>query len=224
MKTKFALCAGVGSLILASTASAGYVGLVAEEFSVSGVNAFTGATYELDVVRIYAQLENAGDRLDAVYGSADNPLFISTSAEFYQNAFGGNTAGQINAGQWGFFPSMEYDTFLTIGLLSSTGDALSVQDMDFSNFTTEISTSNGTWYVTPDAAQGEADAEGRVLIGQFSFLAGTGGLDSMYGNINLQGKDADGETWQVVDQWIPAPGALALLGLAGIAGRRRRRN
>ena len=223
MKTSMAICGGLGSLILAASASAGYLGLSTEVTTVSGANPFTGATYDLEVVRLYVDLE-AGARLDAVFGSAQNELVIGTTAAFYQNTFGGDTAGQINAAQWGFFPSMQYDTFLTIGLLDSTGDALSVQDMDFSNFTTEISTSNGTWYVTPDAAQGEADAEGRVLIGQFSFLAGTGGLDSMYGNINLQGKDADGETWQVVDQWIPAPGALALLGLAGIAGRRRRRN
>ena len=223
MKTSMAICGGLGSLILAASASAGYLGLSTEVTTVSGANPFTGATYDLEVVRLYVDLEE-GARLDAVFGSAQNELVIGTTAAFYQNTFGGDTAGQINAAQWGFFPSMQYDTFLTIGLLDSTGDALSVQDMDFSNFTTEISTSNGTWYVTPDAAQGEADAEGRVLIGQFSFLAGTGGLDSMYGNINLQGKDADGETWQVVDQWIPAPGALALLGLAGIAGRRRRRN
>ena len=119
---------------------------------------------------------------------------------------------------------MEYDTFLTIGRLSATGDELSVQDMDFSSFTNEIATSNGTWYVTPDAAQGEADADGRVLIGQFSFAAGTGGLASMDGLINMQGKNADGSNWTALNQWVPAPGALALLGLAGIAGRRRRRH
>ena len=224
MKTSMAICGGLGSLILAASASAGYVGLSAEVSTASGANPFTGATYDLEIVRIYVDLEE-GARLDAVFGSAQNELVIGTSAAFYQNPLGGNTAGQINPAQFGFFPSMQYDTFLTIGLLDQTGDALSVQDMDFTTFGTEISTSNGTWYVTPDAAQGEADSEGRVLIGQFSFVAGTGGgLDSMYGNINLQGKDADGETWQVVDQWIPAPGALALLGLAGLAGRRRRRN
>ena len=98
-----------------------------------------------------------------------------------------------------------------------------MQAVDFSNFDYEVTTTNGTWTVTPDDIQGEGDGS-QVLIGQFSFAAGTGGIDSMYGNVNLQGKNADGSTWQVVDQWIPAPGALALLGLAGLAGRRRRRN
>ena len=194
MKTKFALCAGVGSLILASSASAGFSGLVAEEFTVSGVNAL-GAAWELDVVRIYAQLENAGDRLDAVYGSADNPLFINTSAEFNQNAIGGDTSLQINSALFAVYSSVEYDTFVTIGKLDQAGDALLVQAVDFSNFATEVSTSNGTWTVTPDDAQGEADADGRVLIGQFSFAAGTGGLSSMDGLVNMQGKNADGSNW-----------------------------
>ena len=46
----------------------------------------------------------------------------------------------------------------------------------------------------------------------------------------LQGKDANGDTWSANVSGaaygggdIPAPGALALLGLAGVAGRRRRR-
>lgn len=223
MKTKFALCAGVGSLILASTASAGFSGLVAEEFSVSGTN-ILGQSWDLDVVRIYAQLENAGDRLDAVYGSADNPLFINTSGEFYQNAAGGDTSLQINAALFGVYNSVEYDTFVTIGNLSSTNDALLVQAVDFSNFNTEVTTSNGTWTVTPDDIQGEAGADGLVLIGQFSFAAGTGGLSSMDGLVNMQGKNADGSNWTALNQWVPAPGALALLGLAGVAGRRRRRH
>ena len=223
MKTSMAICGGLGSLILTAAASAGYSGLTAESFTASGVNAL-GVSWELDVVRLYVNLDNAGDRLDSVFGSADNGLVIGTSAEFNQNAIGGDTSLQINSALFAVYSSVEYDTFVTIGKLDQAGDALLVQAVDFSNFATEVSTSNGTWTVTPDDAQGEADANGRVLIGQFSFAAGTGGIDSMYGNVNLQGKNADGSTWQVVDQWIPAPGALALLGLAGLAGRRRRRN
>ena len=223
MKTKITLCAGVGSLILASAASAGYSGLSAEEFGASGTNAL-GQSWDLTVVRLYAELENAGDRLDAVYGSADNPLFINTSAQFHQNAAGGNSSLQINAALFPVYNSLEYDTFVSIGRYDSAGDALLVQAVDFSNFDTEVTTSNGTWTVTPDDIQGEA-VGGRVFIGQFSFAAGTGGgLASMDGLVNMQGKNADGSNWTALNQWVPAPGALALLGLAGIAGRRRRRS
>ncbi len=222
MKTSMAICGGLGSLILTAAASAGYAGLTAETTSHSGTN-ILGQSWSVDVVRLYVNFENAGDRLDSVFGSEDNGLVIGTDAEFYQNAAGGDSSLQINAALFGVYNSVQYDTFVTIGMTDSAGDALLVQAVDFSNFSYEVSTSNGTWTVTPDDIQGEGDGS-RVLIGQFSFAAGTGGIDSMYGNVNLQGKNADGSTWQVVDQWIPAPGALALLGLAGLAGRRRRRN
>ena len=43
-------------------------------------------------------------------------------------------------------------------------------------------------------------------------------------NVNLQGKDASGNTWTLIGgNALPAPGALALLGLAGVTARRRRR-
>ena len=223
MKTSNVILSGVGSLILASAASAGYAGLSAETSSHSGTNVI-GQSWSLDVVRIFLDLENAGDRLDAVYGSEANGLVIGTTAEFYQNAAGGDSSLQINAALFGVYNSVEYDTFVTIGNYNSTGDALLVQAVDFSNFSTEVTTDNGTWVVTPDDIQGEG-AGGLVMIGQFSFAAGTGGLDSMYGNVNLQGSSADGSVWEALDQWVevPAPGALALLGLAGLAGRRRRR-
>ena len=222
MKTSMAICGGLGSLILTAAASAGYAGLTAETTSHSGTN-ILGQSWSVDVVQLYVNFENAGDRLDSVFGSEDNGLVIGTDASFYQNAAGGDSSLQINAALFGVYNSVQHDTFVTIGMTDSAGDALLVQAVDFSNFSYEVSTSNGTWTVTPDDIQGEGDGS-RVLIGQFSFAAGTGGIDSMYGNVNLQGKNADGSTWQVTDQWIPAPGALALLGLAGLAGRRRRRN
>ena len=45
-----------------------------------------------------------------------------------------------------------------------------------------------------------------------------------YFMFNLQGKDANGDTWNEIGlTWIPGPGALALLGFAGLVGPRRRR-
>ena len=42
-------------------------------------------------------------------------------------------------------------------------------------------------------------------------------------NVGLQGKDANGATWNVENVQFPAPGALALLGVAGLLARRRRK-
>ena len=102
MKTSMAICGGLGSLILAASASAGYAGLTAETFNVSGTN-LLGQSWDLDVVRLYVNLENAGDRLDSVFGSADNNLVIGTEASLYQNAAGGDTSLQINAALFGVY-------------------------------------------------------------------------------------------------------------------------
>ncbi len=69
-----------------------------------------------------------------------------------------------------------------------------------------------------------AGADLRVMIGQFTML----GADShLSGIINILGKAGDYETFNVTGIFFacpfPAPGALALLGIAGIASRRRRR-
>ena len=119
------------------------------------------------------------------------------------------------------FSSLAYDSWVTIGSETDTGNALSIQSVNFGSGGNFADTANGSWYVTPDDAQGE-EVGGRVLIAQLT-IAGGGSADDLYGNLNFQGKLADGTNWGAVDQWIPAPGALALLGLAGIAGRRRRR-
>jgi MYXO-CTERM domain-containing protein len=201
---------GVGVLLLAGTASAAYQGMSADLHASSAY----GDTY-----RIYVDLD-AGDRLDAVYGSADNPLALGGPG-LYQNGFGGNLSTNINPLLMGAFPSLEYDSWVTIGLTDMDGNVLAQQGVDFSNFGDEVTTSNGSWYVTPDDAQG-AEIGGRVLSAQLT-ISGGGTDADLYGNLNFQGKLADGSNWGATNQWLPAPGALALLGLAGIAGRRRRR-
>ena len=211
MKTKIIASAGVGALLLTGIASADYQGISAELHAQSAF----GDTY-----RLYVDLD-AGDRLDAVYGSSDNNLVLGSNAALYENNFGGNTSLNINPALLAVFSSLAYDSWVTIGSETDTGNALSIQSVNFGSGGNFADTANGSWYVTPDDAQGE-EVGGRVLIAQLT-IAGGGSADDLYGNLNFQGKLADGSNWGAVDQWIPAPGALALLGLAGIAGRRRRR-
>ena len=208
-KTLLGLTAGVGSLILAGTATAGFEGLSA-------------VLVENDYYTTYDVYASVGDgRVDAVYGDGTNVLSISVDGgSFIQSAFGGNTSMDINAAFLPMFPSLEYDSFVTIGLTNSTGNALNNIGIDFSSFEAggALSTDNGTWFVTPDDAQGDA-VNGQVLLGRFSVTGG-----DLVGSINLQGRDADGTVWNADGvTWVPAPGALALLGIAGIASRRRRK-
>ncbi len=214
----FAGCVGV--LAISAAASASAVTGMSIETVENGIDGYT-------THRIYANLE-AGARLDAVYGNSIGALEIYTSdgSSFYQNAFGGDTSTQINSALFGVFPSLAYDSFVTIGLLDSgNSNALLLAGFadggGFGDFNTAgyLGTSNGSWLVTPDDAQGNP-VNGRVLIGQFTTNDGV----DVLGQVNLQGSGADGETYQVVGAtWVPAPGALALLGIAGMAGRRRRR-
>ena len=174
-----------------------------------------GVTYQ-----IFVDVD-AGDQLNAVYGDSENGLSISTDGMFYQNPYGQATVAGMNPAFFPIFPSLMYDSFVTIGLETSVGNAMLDIGIDFTGFEAggAITTDNGSWFATPDDSQ-VYEVDGRVLIGQFTVA------DGVFGTINLQGKNADGSNWSATGvnfNTIPAPGALALLGVAGIVARRRRK-
>ncbi|MDP7029740.1 MAG: hypothetical protein QF733_05915 [Phycisphaerales bacterium] len=195
---------------------------------------FNGFTVELvhsdvgtgDTYRIYANVDE-GARIDAVFGNSENTLnIVASSGAFYQNGLGGATSLSINNAFFPLAPSVEWDSYVTVGSLYANGypfasNELKTIGIDFSNFEAggNLTTNNGSWFVTPVDPQG-GELGGMVLIGQFTVATGA----SVEGYVSLQGKDANGETYQALNvSWVPAPGALALLGVAGLAGRRRRR-
>ena len=198
--------AAVGSLLATGTASADFIGFEIDEVE----NGMAGLT----TYRVYAVID-AGGELDAVYGDGDNVLSIQSSTSFYQNQFGGY--GTPSESLFAFFPSLEFDSFVTIGLLNDTGDAMMDIGIDWTDFNAggAIWTDNGTWFATPDEAQ-VREVGGRVIIAQFT----TDG--DLTGCMSLQGKNADLTNWNALSVCLPAPGAIALLGLAGVASRRRR--
>jgi MYXO-CTERM domain-containing protein len=231
----------VGAIALASVATAGFNGMAWQTVDNLGNAGNGGETY-----RLYAMLDN-GDRLDAVAGNEAQGLSLTSTGLFYQNANGGPTSKSINSGFFGFVPSLEWDSYATIGALYQDGEPFSSNELndigiDWSTFEGggDLSSNNGTWFVTPDQDQGNAiehsglfaggsnvPFEGYgVLIAQVTVLGGAADYAGTFSGL-LQGKTAGGDTWQEnVNGFeyggIPAPGALALLGLAGLAGRRRR--
>jgi hypothetical protein len=212
-KLMFSISAAVvGSLLAVGTATADFQYLSLEVVDNGGLVA--GTTYDL-----YANVD-AGGRVDAVYGDGANTLSIGVNGgNFVQNIYGGNTSMDINPAFLPIFPSLAYDSFVTIGLTDSTGNVLNNIGIDFTGFGAggALSTDNGTWFVTPDDAQGD-ESGGRVLLGRFTIDGG-----ELVGSLNLQGRDSTGTVWNANGvTWVPAPGALALLGLAGLASRRRR--
>jgi len=211
-KPTFSLAAAaVGSFLAAGTATADFQDISIDALD-SGLG--IGTTY-----RIYVNVD-AGGEVDAVYGDGDNALSISATTSFYQNGFGGYAPP--SAALFSFFPSLEFDSFVTIGLLDDAGDAMLDIGIDWTDFEGSggaIWTDNGTWFATPADAQVQ-EVGGRVLIAQFT----TDG--DVNGTINLQGKNADLSNWNALGVEFPAPpapGTLALLSIACLATRRRQK-
>ena len=225
MKLTSVFAGAVGGLFLAGTASAALQSVSMELVNVGD----QGNTY-----RMFANLD-AGARVDAVYGNSVGTLSIAAAngATMYQNANGGPTSKEINSNFFPFVPSMEWDSYVSIGAYYQNGapfggNNLNNIGIDWSSFEGggDLVTDNGSWFVTPEDAQG-GELNGQVFLGQFTVQGGLGTSDDLFGQINLQGKDANGDTWNAIGAtWntpVPAPGALALLGLAGLASSRRRR-
>jgi len=210
------LTIAAGSLI-AGSAMADYTGL-----SFSGADNGDGTWTAL----IYADFTATTDQLNAVFGDGDDNLLITSTDGFYQNDFGGATSTAINPAFYDLFPSLLFDSWVTIGAVDQTDNAMLDIGIDFTGFEGggDISSDNGSWFATPEDPQVLAGEELRVLVGQFTMF---GSDSTVSGVLNLQGKIGDNETFQARGQSfsytiIPAPGALALLGLAGLARRRRK--
>ena len=216
----FALAAGMGSLVFASGAMADLsVSLVSQGDSAYGA----GHIYQL----VIGGLAD-GDRIDAVYGNADAVLNIESTSSFYQNMFGTESSMGVNPALLAVFPSLADDSFVTIGAMTAAGNNLNTIGVDFSGFNAggALTTDNGSWFVTPDDAQGAA-VNGEVVIGQFTVAGGTGDMyaDFSAAVVSVQGT-INGETVNFTGDAlapIPAPGAIALLGVAGLVSRRRRK-
>ena len=215
--------AGVGApLILTAGASAAFVGIKA----VGKENAFG-----IIVVNVYAEYDRPGDLFSHAGGTVDAPLLIQVlgGGTFYNHSFGGDIAPSANLVV--AFPSLAYDTFVTIGLKVNSNafpDALLITPGFPTGITgTQLFTNESGWAVTPDDAQGDpfnpdyVAGNGQVLIAQFATADGTGFSGTM-----LVGGVSNGVAQDFVVSFfyvVPAPGALALLGAAGLVGASRRR-
>jgi len=209
-------------LILAAPTNAAFTGLSTE----TRTNAFG-----IDVVSLYADFDQVADQLTAIAGTPLSPLSISViGGTFYQHA-GGSDRAPLDA-LVALTPSLAYDTFVTIGveLLGPTGQS---EDLSFTLPTwpgfgpSSLTTISSGWLALPGSAQNNpfnpafVAGDGRILIAQLATTDGsafegsmlvqsiTGGLPSM--------------TYASFSHVVPTPGTLVLLGLAGLATRRRRR-
>ncbi|MFN5294702.1 MAG: T9SS type A sorting domain-containing protein [Flavobacteriales bacterium] len=160
--------------------------LVVQEINHAGTNA-TGRTF-----RVYAQLPSAQYSLQVVYGDAAHPMRIESSAPFFQSPFAGASSAGVSAAALQADPSVQYDSWITVGYENNEDNNLWDLGVDFSSFDQggTIAANNGGWFLVPTDEKCAPDAQGLVLIGQFT---STGEIN---GVLNLQGKTGEGETWR----------------------------
>jgi len=184
-------------------------------------------------VNVYAEFDRPGeDHMLAVAGTPNAPLLIEViGGAFYQHAFGSDRPPQCyNLGCGGSFPSIAFDTFVTIGVKGVGGghqpDDQMILTLDWPGFgESTLATPNAGWAVTPIYPQGDPfnpnffAGDGRVLIGQFSTVDGS----AIQGTMLLSFLSNDVYAQSVVSfHHVPGPGAWALLGATGLLGSRRR--
>jgi len=69
--------------------------------------------------RLYLQFESDIELPYIVFGDENFPLEIQSSTQFFQSEFGGTTGSDINPIFFPIIPSVEYDSFLSIGVDSN---------------------------------------------------------------------------------------------------------
>ena len=86
--------------------------MTVEEYAVDGIAGMT--TY-----RFYIDMENPTDFLSAMYGTSVDPMTLSTTDGFYNDEYGAITADGILTPFIAIFPSLEFDSWVTIGIDSA---------------------------------------------------------------------------------------------------------
>jgi len=215
MRTKIAL-AGAGVLALGAAANADFV-------DVSVVNAGdlgAGA----NSYQIFVNFDAVDDTLLAVGGLVGNAALEFTSdvpliqnAGVFDGLIQGDTRSLLDAGG---------DSWVNIGLASDTAFS-----PGFGGGDGALSVINGTSFSEADGGyfdQNPGTPEGGIgstIIAQFTLDLAPGQTATYSGLINW--RDDSLPSGQFISSFfsvtIPGPGALAVLGLAGLAGSRRRR-
>ena len=222
------LFATVASTLIGTAATAGLTGNAYEYGRAWSGEDFGGTAVSGYVVDIYLEFDSESNILLNIYNFND----VNLGTSYFQ---GLTAAGWAPNEQGSIFTtgvSQSFDSFIAIGgVTAEDGDGYALQmagngvsvDPNFPDNNSAGPGENAGWFNSnPNNPIGSAGGGGLVLIGRFSqagsdyfTMAGSTGFATFNEGLGTPGVQGD----FIV---LPAPGALALLGIAGLAGRRRR--
>ena len=123
MKRLYTLAVAMGTAVLATAQITGISVETVVEHDGTAISDLAGHT----TYRIYADVTSNTDFISAVYGNQDSPLMLGTDGEFFHDATAGNFAQNVVPSLFSFFPTLEFDSWLTIGI-SNSDEGSSVQN------------------------------------------------------------------------------------------------
>jgi len=154
----------------------------------------SGKTY-----RIYAEMQSEGDQVFVVFGDAQHPMRITCNEPFYQDDFGGALSKETNRKAAKESKTLSFDSFLTVGAVDNYDNNVQVLKLDLTEFEANgkgFETNDGAWFCMPTDKQAYCGANKKILLMQ---LTTTGRIQ---GNLNIMGKNKDGEAYTVNDVMV----------------------
>ena len=177
-----------------------------------------------DTYKIFLNFTSPADKLLAINGDvAGGYSAISyEGGELYNALFAGVLAD--DNGQYAAFPGMEGDSYFTIGGQTDTSFSPGFLAGNIDGNGSVVNGSSFTWennggYFDSDPGSGAFDSGSGILVAQLTVASGEDITFGGTASYNSEAGDLTFASFSVTT--VPAPGALALLGLAGL-GRRRR--
>ena len=162
----------------------------------------TGLSYQLvaenaipgkKTYRIYADVTQPSAEVVAVYGYNSTPWLLSSSTGFHQDPLGGPTAANINPAFFPFLPTLQYDSWVTLGAAPGAPNTSSTVGMTafFPAFEAggalNVNTFvGGSVFILPNTSTQGTPVGGKVLLAQVT----TDG--TVTARFNLQLQTADG--------------------------------
>ena len=225
----------IATLAVAACASSIANGSFVEFYTVK-TTTVSGAV-SLDVYKIYARFNGPTDTILNAFNL--NGLAGAPMAAFYHKDNASGNSGSLSSGFGTWNPALTgsatlnrpFDSYLTIGGVASATNGTSA-DPSWGNPASwnraDIPNNvNAGWFAPGGSIAGRVGQAGNtadsVILGQFVVAAGTG-FGGGYSITIGYNSGVAGAPVQFANGFflVPAPGAIALLGLAGLTGRRRR--